>query len=414
MLTLALIALLAGPGISPEALDSILRAQATQASGTAYEVTWRSSSSPRPCRLVAVPPDRLHLFDGGDEHVIVGDRAWMRIGGGAWQEELSPDTVRHFHGPRRADDWAAELRAASALAPRRLGGVDAPGYQYTLAWPDGSEEVRLWVDPRDGRPLRYEQDLPDGQTSWDLRYDAGLSVAPPPGQPQPGSAARPFISPRVTLALSQAGRYDFAAVARPWPGAIVRGTGAVQVGDRSPAGPADLEEALRALLRRGGGEAQRLRLFVDRDAPWATVEALLDAARAAGAGGVDLGARSDSGREVSLAVAVRGPSTPAPGRPGLLPLLARAGTGSGAAQRFVLNASETPRGPFEERLRDILSVRRDPAVDVQAEGRQRWQDVLAVVDAVVLAGGEPILTTTSARRFLPEPPPPPPPPPPPR
>src|SRR5688500_10165706 len=116
LLPLALLAV-ALPGFAAAAepaLEAIVKAQAAQDASRAYKVFWQSTAL-NPGRLstatlVFAPPDRYHLFDHEAvpalEILRIGDHAWMKSGSGPWSESPAMDTVKHFHGPLRVDDWA--------------------------------------------------------------------------------------------------------------------------------------------------------------------------------------------------------------------------------------------------------------------------------------------------------------------
>ena len=414
MLATVLSILLAAPGVSPEALDAIQRAQAAQATRShraRFEILERSSGRRTASRMEIVPPDRVHYFEDEPvplEQIQIGDRAWIRRGGGDWEEHPLTNPLATMRGPRPADDWGWELRAARETTARDLAGVRCRGYEYTLAGEDEEPTTRVWVAESTGLPARYEQDIGGDTFSWTLEYESRLVVAPPPGQAEPPARpARAPNVPRITLALARQGSSaeDLAGQAA----VVVGGSDDVRVGSRRAPVPAGLATALAPLVRRTAA-GQTLLLYVGHDVRWSAVETVLDAAREAGATRVGLGVRSGFGREALLPVLLRGASTPAPS--GNL-LVTRPVSGSGPGQVFELNLVRLPRAGFAERMRDVLSVRRDKQVDVRAAGAGLFQDVVALIDLLVGAGADVILTTTAAERFGPQPPPPPPPPPPP-
>jgi biopolymer transport protein ExbD len=92
---------------------------------------------------------------------------------------------------------------------------------------------------------------------------------------------------------------------------------------------------------------------------------------------------------------------------------ARPVTGSAEERVFELNHVAQPRTLFLQRLRTVLSIRRDRSIEVCADGAKAFQDVVALIDLVLEAGGQVVLTTAADQRDAPLPPPPPPPPPPP-
>ncbi len=407
MLATLLVTLLAAPGVSPAAVDAILHAQAAQATRSyraRFEIVARSTGTRSASTMEVVPPDRLHFLDEGlvaTEHIQIGDKAWMRTGQRAWETHPFPESLATLKGPRRADDWAWELREAREGPSRELGGRRCRGYEYTLASESGATTTRLWVDEATGLPRRYEEEHQGSTFSWELTYEDGLVVVPPPGEVEPPARmARPAHIPRITLALARAGSSDEAALRRA---AVVIGPGGELRlgGERVP----DAAALTRALHSAPGTPL----VFASHDAPWSAVELALDAARVAGEPGLALGVRKPSGGEAFLPVGLRRESTPAP-TDNLL--VARPVSGSDGQQVFELNGLQQPRSAFEQRLRDVLSVRRKPVtVDVRVGGSPAFQDVVALIDLLRDAGAEVLVTTKAAERFAPQPPPPPPPPP---
>lgn len=407
MLATALVTLLAAPGVSPEALDAILSAQAAQATRSyraRFEIVERSTGRRTASSMEVVPPDRLHFLDEGPaptEHVQIGGKAWMRMGEKAWEPHPLPDSLAGLKGPLRADDWGWELRDARAGTSRDVGGQRCRGYEYTLASESGASTVRLWVDEATALPRRYEEDHDDSTFSWELSYEDGLAVEPPPGQAAPLSRpARPANIPRLTLPVASAGSREGDLAGRPF--VVVRGGGDLRLGAERVADAEALAQRLRSA-------AATPLVFAGHDLPWTAVEPALDAAREAGEPAVALGVRQPSGGESFLPIGLRRDSTPAPA--GVL-LVARPVSGHGAQQVFELNGLQQPRPAFEQRLRDVLSVRRKPViVDVRVGGSPDLQDVVALIDLLRGAGAEVLVTTRAAERFAPQPPPPPPPPP---
>jgi|CXWL01.1.fsa_nt_gi hypothetical protein len=175
-----------------DARSAILKAQETQASMPAYKVEYRANDLPNgetvTSTLIFVSPDRYHSIDHegpATEVIRIGKSGWIKIGHAAFERETfdSLGILTRFRGPTLINDPRYELMDARALGPAKIQGRETLAYEYAMSGRGETSRIRLWVARDTGLPVRatdeFGNDVVKQRISWDIEYDATLTVTPP-------------------------------------------------------------------------------------------------------------------------------------------------------------------------------------------------------------------------------------------